>query len=115
MYGKNIQIKNQAEIIIVFIENELLLYLFLAYYASLQYFNHQCGHSLVFTEVKLIKNVKNAEFGFAWANTAGDTRSIVLNKEEAVKSLGISLPWPNELDKMTGKGKLGLEKKGINR
>lgn len=63
-----------------------------------------------FIEVKLIKNVKNAEFGFAWANTAGDTRSIVLNKEEAVKSLGISLPWPNELDKMTGEREIRTRK-----
>lgn len=64
-----------------------------------------------FIEVQWIKNVKNAEIGYSWANTAGDARSLVLNKEEAEKSLGISIPWPDPLDGMSGQREIRTRKK----
>lgn len=67
-----------------------------------------------FIEVKLIKNVKNAEIGFSWANAAGDTRSVVSNKEEAEKLLGYLFHGQINWKECLGKRKFGLEKKGIS-
>ncbi|MFK0522700.1 hypothetical protein ACINKY_10900 [Paenibacillus illinoisensis] len=82
-----------------------LLFFFVVFQTPVRAFIEQ------YLEIKIIKNVKNAEIGFSWADTAGDTRFKVSNKKEAEKSLGISIPWPHQLEKKSGEKEVWIRKK----